>query len=286
MRRSRVQLPPRAPTNPQVTAFYAEVDAPASPASKGTVGDLLEAWLDQVTDELSPKTVHEYRRLIQTRIRPALGDRPVKRLDASEVDQFYRALQRQARLAPGSVRHVHAILSKAFAQAVRWGWLKESPITRTSPPAVRRSTIKPPDPADVVRLLEAAAEYDPDLGMLLLVGAVTGARRGELCALRWSDIDLVKGSVLIDRALIDVGGRVGEKDTKTHAARRLRLDAATVEALVEYRAATEQRAAVVGTTLIPDAFAFSHAADGSMPIRPAKVTGFGRRDTRRPRPLG
>ena len=42
-------------------------------------------------------------------------------LDASEVDQFYRALQRQAGLAPGSVRHIHAILSKAFAQAVRWG---------------------------------------------------------------------------------------------------------------------------------------------------------------------
>lgn len=48
---------------------------------------------------------------------------------------------------------------------------------------------QPPDPDDVVRLLEAAAEHDPDIGMLLLVGAVTGARRGELCALRWSDVD-------------------------------------------------------------------------------------------------
>jgi hypothetical protein len=82
-----------------LAAFYAEVDAHAAPASKGTVGELLEAWLDQVADELSPKTVHEYRRLIQVRIRPGLGDRPVKRLDASEVDQFYRALQRQAGLA-------------------------------------------------------------------------------------------------------------------------------------------------------------------------------------------
>ena len=260
-----------------LAAFYAEVDAPAAPASKGTVGELLEAWLDHVTDELSPKTVHEYRRLIQVRIRPGLGERPVKRLDASEVDQFYRALQRKAGLAPGSVRHIHAILSKAFAQAVRWGWLNESPISRTSPPAVRRSTVRPPDPDDVVRLLEAAASYDPDLGMLLLVGAVTGARRGELCALRWADLDLVTGSVLIHRALFDVGGRLGEKDTKTHAARRLRLDAATVEALTVYRAATEERAAALGTALTPDAFAFSHTADGSMPIRPDKVTGSFRR---------
>ena len=101
--------------------------------------------------------------------------------------------------------------------------------------------------------------------MLLLVGAVTGARRGELCALRWADLDFVTGSVLIHRALIDVGGRVGEKNTKTHAARRLRLDPATVEALTVYRAATEERAAALGTALTPDAFAFSHTPDGSMP---------------------
>lgn len=53
-------------------------------------------------------------------MRLSLGDRTVKRLDASEVDQFYRALQRQASLSPTSVSHIHAILSKAFAQAVRW----------------------------------------------------------------------------------------------------------------------------------------------------------------------
>lgn len=93
------------------------------------MGELLDAWLDQATDDLSPKTAYEYGRLIRTRIRPGLGDRMVRRVDASEVDHFYRALQRQAGLSPASVRHVHAILSKAFAQAVKWGWLKESPIT-------------------------------------------------------------------------------------------------------------------------------------------------------------
>jgi len=61
-------------------------------------------------------------------------------------------------------------------------------------------------------------------------------------------------------------------DTKTHAARRLRLDAATVEALTLYHSATEQRAAALGTTLTADAFTFSHAPDGSKPISPQKVT--------------
>ncbi|CAA9253418.1 MAG: hypothetical protein AVDCRST_MAG76-2400 [uncultured Acidimicrobiales bacterium] len=82
-----------------LAAFYAEVDAPAAPASKGTVGELLEACLDQVSDDLSPKTVHEYRRLIQVRIRPGLGDRPVK-LSLGELPRARRRPRRPGRRRP------------------------------------------------------------------------------------------------------------------------------------------------------------------------------------------
>jgi len=79
------------------------------------------------------------------------------------------------------------------------------------------------------------------------------------------------------RALVDVGGHISGKDTKTHAARRLSLDAATVEALTLHRSATEQPAAALGTTLTANAFTFSHAPDGSRPIIPQKLTGSFRR---------
>jgi len=258
-----------------LAAFYVEiVERPSAPPGKRSMAELLDAWFELASADLAPKTAHEYSRIIQARIRPALGHRPVRQLDASEVDRFYRALQRQEGLSAASIRHVHAILSKALGQAVKWDWITESPIPRTSPPPVRRTEVTPPEPAEVARLLEAAQAHDADFGMLLLLAATTGARRGELCALRWRDIDLDVGSLTIRRALSDVGGHVEEKDTKTHAARRLRLDAATVEELRRHRRAAEGRAAEFAVEVVRDAFVCSHAPDGSSPLRPDQVTRY------------
>ena len=257
----------------ELAAFYVEVvERPATPPGKRSMGELLDAWFELASADLAPKTAHEYERIIRARIRPAVGHRPVRQVEASEIDRFYRALQRQAGLSAASVRHVHAILSKAMGQAVKWGWIHESPIPRTSPPPVRRNEVIPPQPADVVRLLEAAREHDADFGLLLLLAATTGARRGELCALRWRDLDLTVGACTIRRALTDVGGHVAEKGTKTHAARRLRLDAATLDELRAHRRAAEERAEQFAVPVAEDAFVCSHAPDGSTPLRPDKVT--------------
>ena len=235
-------------------------------------GHLLDGWLDQVAEHLAAKTVHEYRRLARARIRPALGDKAIRTVSPSDVDRFYRALSCDAGLSPASVRHVHAVLSQAFGQAVKWGWIPESPIGRTTPPPVRRAEVKPPSPEAVMDLIAAAVEHDPDFGLLVLLAATTGARRGELCAMRWADVDLEAGALTVRRAMTDVGGRVSEKDTKTHAARRLRLDALTIEALRAHRVVVEERATLCETEVKPAAFVCSHAADGATGIRPDKVT--------------
>ncbi len=255
----------------RLTVEATDTGAP-DPAGRHTVARLLEEWLDLISGRLAPKTVHEYRRLSRARVVPALGDRPVRAVDASEVDRFYRALQREAGLSAASVRQVHAVLSGAFGQAVKWGWIPASPITRTSPPPVRQQEIRPPAPVDVNALIAAARADDPDFGIFLVLAATTGARRGELCALRWLDIDLDAGSMVIHRALTDVGGKVSEKTTKTRVARRLRLDARTVSELRAHREAAEDRATSCGVPLSPLAFVCSHAGDGAAPLRPDKAT--------------
>jgi integrase len=78
-------------------------------------------------------------------------------------------------------------------------------------------------PEEVSRLLEIAYQADPDFAVLLWLAATTGARRGELCALRWAHVDLEAAELLILRNLFQAAGRLVEKDTKTHAARRLTL---------------------------------------------------------------
>lgn len=97
----------------------------------------------------------------------------------------------------------------------------------------------------------------PRLGRTGLADLTTGARRGELCALRWSHVDLTVGTLTTRRA-ISQDGRVREdKDTKTHQQRRIVLDPETVAVLAGHRERCETRAQELGIELSPEAFVFS-----------------------------
>ena len=254
-----------------------DVSSGRASASTATVADLLERWLDNVGSTLSPRTLQGYRRVVDQRLVPALGPTKLNKLNAAHLDRLYRSLSAEG-LAPASVRAVHAVMSSALNQAVRWGWLGENVADRATPPPTRRPQLDPPDPATVIALIEAAkrSRY-PDLGLFLHLAAATGARRGELIALRWSSIDLPNLQVLIDRSVIQVGRQLIEKDTKTHQARRLAIDPGTASLLHEHRIASERRARIVRTQIDDRSFVFSDEPDGSFPWRPDRVTtAFGR----------
>jgi integrase len=82
----------------------------------------------------------------------------------------------------------------------------------------------PPDPdpptAEQAAAISTAAWADPGWGMLVWLAMVVGARRGELCALRWEHVDLDGGFLTIRRAVAQQGARTWDKDTKTHQRRR------------------------------------------------------------------
>lgn len=106
-----------------------------------------------------------------------------------------------------------------------------------------------------------------------------GHRRptGELIALRWSSIDIRNLQVLIDRAVVQVGQQVIEKDTKTHQARRLAIDTGTAALLEDHRVEVERRAQLARVELDDRSFVFSDDPDGSRPWKPDRVTtAFGR----------
>ncbi len=88
-----------------------------------------------------------------------------------------------------TVRRVHALISAALTYAAKQGVVERNVARLASPPRLQPAQVGAPTPADVKRIIEAAEKDDPMLATVLLVAALTGARRGELCALRWSDID-------------------------------------------------------------------------------------------------
>lgn len=181
------------------------------------------------------------------------------------------AAHRCVPLAGGSIRVIHAILSGAFTRAVRWGWIAVSPIEQTEPPSVPRPNPSPPTAEEAAAILTEAWK-DPDWGVLIWFAMTTGARRGEVCGLRWSHLDLDAGVAKFQASIGQIAGDVWEKDTKTHQHRRVTLDAELVDVLREHRARCDERAALVDTRVRRDGFVFSSLPDCSKQLSPDSVT--------------
>jgi integrase len=242
-------------------------------ATSATVAELLTQWLDLVRDRLSPSTFRTYCSCTRIYLVEGLGRKRVRKVTTRDIDLLYQALTRERGLSARTVHQVHAILRGAFGQAMRWGWIRTNPVVAASPPPVRKAEVHPPDPDVVVKLLSAADELDHEYGVFLRLAAATGARRGELCALRWSDLDTRSGTLVIARNLIESPGGVWlEKDTKTHQVRRIALDPATRAMLQDYSASLSARAEAVGGELLEDGFVFTRSVSGSEPWLPGSQT--------------
>ena len=246
-------------------------------ASNATVAELVDAWFELAKPDLSPSTVQTTRWFVDLYVRERIGRVPLRRLTVAALDRYYADLrdgggENGKPLSPSTVRRVHNIVRRALEQGVRWGWIGSNPAAHASPPKLQRPELEPPSPEDVARLLRAAELDDPDFATFLRLAAATGARRGELCGLRWSAIDLEGAAVLIARSIVRGDGGLVEKDTKTHQARRIALDDSTVELLAAQRARCEVRAIACDAVLRDEAFVFSYEADGSTPCPPLSVS--------------
>ena len=243
-------------------------------ATNATLSFLLDRHFEMLErNGRSPQTLHGYRTYAKLHINPALGSKPVRALTAYDLDAFYGTLGAGGKGA-ATIRQAHAIISGALKQGVKWGWLETNAAKSASPPSLNGAQIVAPTATEVQRLLRAADDRDPVLAAVLLLGALTGARRGELCALRWTDVDFTAGTLRIARSILDLPGRVEEKSTKSRVVRTIGLGAAGVEALRLHRAQVLERARIGEVTVPPDAFVFSDRLDCRTPIRPDKATRF------------
>jgi integrase len=255
-----------------LSTLVAEVDAGREIGTDATLAEIVSRWLDMVAEDLSPTTLDEYRRLARTRIEPALGSVRVRKLTARELDAFYRGLLQEARLAPASIRQVHAVIRRSLGQAVKWGWIRSNPAVDASPPRIRRKEVVPPGAADLRKLFAEAERYGTYFAVLVRLLAATGLRRGEVCGLRWNDLEVPARALVVRRAVVAIDGKVAEKDTKTHAARRIALDGVTLGALVVHRNVMEERAQACGVELADDAYIFSADPDGRRPLHPDSIS--------------
>lgn len=217
-----------------------------------TLGEYLDEWLDRQQTQLQPSTWESYRGVVTRHLLPNLGDVPLVALTRRQVETLYSRLFTGGGLggkplAKRSVGYVHSIVHKALEDAVKDDLLARNVSHGAALPKVDHTSTGDTGPKmhtwDAAELRRFLADIDEHpLAELFLVAAFTGLRRGELCGLRWEDVDLDRGLLQVRRALTVIRGHVRLKAPKSSRARALHIDASTIEAL-RRRAAiqTEQR---------------------------------------------
>lgn len=219
-----------------LAALVVEVQAyPSGPDLK--VGEMLRQWLELA--ELTPASKATSRSFIDAYLIPHLGELRCSELTIHAIDRTYRELlARGGRgdkpLKPSTVHRAHGILTRACSQAVKWGMMANNPAREATPPRQQRAKHRAPAADDVRAVIDQARASDPETATFLALAAATGARRGELCGLRWSDLDAE--TLHVRRSVSVVGRDVHIKSTKTGRERSVHLGPATLALLEQHRA--------------------------------------------------
>lgn len=255
----------------ELSKMVAEASEGKHGGTNATVEVLLDRWLAHA--EGRPTEVSEVTYAIYddvaTRIKgTGLALVHLNRLGPEDIDSCYSQL-RKAGATDHVMVQVHRYLRAALNQAERWGWIKGNPTKQVTAPKAAVRPVPQTSIAEVHSLIEAADATDPDLAVMVLLAALTGLRRGELCGLRWSDVQ--GRSLVLRRSRVIARGKVVEKSLKMRKAGEtdvVPLDDLALAALDRLRAAQAARARDHVDPLPADGWLLSFDGMGHEPRRP------------------
>ncbi|MFI1951987.1 tyrosine-type recombinase/integrase [Streptomyces xinghaiensis] len=219
----RAQADTRAATVEADLARGLYVDPAAGRESFRAVG---ERWRTSAVHR--PATAERVERALRNHVYPAFGDRPIASVRPSEVQTWIKG--RAQVLAPSTLKVVYAYLVTIFRTAVRDRIIAANPCDGIKPPAKRRKEIIPLHPDAVGALAEAAPVW---YRALIVLGAASGLRQGELFGLEVGDVDFLRREVHVRQQLVGPdGGEPYLGEPKTHESyRTVPLAKQAVEAL-------------------------------------------------------
>ena len=187
-------------------------------ASKITLADFFEKWdRDYAAQNVTPKTRERYNQLIKNQINPNIGQVSLQKLRPAHLGELYAKLLRGG-LSARTVNHVHRLLHRALWQASAWEIVKQNVATSVEPPNANAADIVILTPEQVTEVLKRVTGRT--LRPIVMLALATGARRGELLALRIGDFDPAANTVCIERSLEQTKAGLRFKPPKTKHGRR------------------------------------------------------------------
>ncbi|HEX7124883.1 MAG TPA: site-specific integrase [Thermodesulfobacteriota bacterium] len=186
--------------------------------SRMTLNEYLDRWLEDVAKaKLRERTYAVYEWNLKRYVRPALGSRKLREITPLDIQGLYTEMLSKG-LSARTVRYVHAVLSSALKQAVRWRMLIRNPAEAVDLPKQDRKEMRALTEDEVAKFVAAAAS--DRCGPVFLFALATGMRPSEYLGLQWQDVDLRAGTVTVRRVVVQRAGTWRYTEPKTSRSRR------------------------------------------------------------------
>ena len=235
-------------------------------AGSMTFNELADKFLAARSTRVTLTSYKLYERQLSQHIRPTIGHLRIDAIRQQHVEDVLVAARDNSRtkrkgepLAGGTLRNLLVTLRGCLQYAVRNDWLTRNVAQRVETPS--RESIREPvlfDAQKVRKVLKAATgtEIEPVIAFAL----ATGARRGEICGLRWCDVDLEQGRFTIRRSAANIGKEVVIKAPKSKHSRRTDILAPLIaDILRHHRREQRKRWLALGLGRMDDAPVFTRA---------------------------
>jgi integrase len=202
-----------------------------------TVAAYLDGWLNAAGTTARPQTLVGYRQIVRDHITPSIGRYKLSALRPDAIQRLYAGKLAEG-LSAYTVRKIHIVLHRALELAVRWRYIPRNPADDVDPPTATKRDARPPEPAELTRLVDAAQAAQDRLTALWALAIYTGCRQGELLALGWTDVDMDRATLTVRRNLIYVKSQMPQFGSpKSETSRRtISLPAVAVAALRAHKA--------------------------------------------------
>ena len=204
-----------------------------------TFKDLSEIFIERYCKpNISPITTHGYMKTLK-KVLPIIGNKKLKDITPFVLDSMYQKLRIAKdghELGYHSNYNYYKLINVMFNQAIRWEIMDKNPNSKANKPKKEHKEKNFYDVNQVKKLLDVLENESIKYKLLVVLALDSGARRSELCALRWSDIDLETRMMSITKSLKVFAGVVDEKTTKTESSiRTIKLSESTINLIKEYK---------------------------------------------------
>ncbi|MFP7254638.1 site-specific integrase [Terribacillus goriensis] len=210
--------------------------------SKENFSTFMQKWLNthyrfrvsETTTSISTYTINKH--LLNNN--PFLN-KQISKITTRDIDNFYGYKLNEG-LSTSTVRKLHNLLNKALGQAQKWNMIISNPVASADPPSIKKAEFLIWNSADINKFLITIR--NERLYILFFLAIHTGMRKGELLALKWSDINLAKRIINVRRSLSNIPGKgYLHKELKTKKSKRnIIISKDVAETLLQHRKEQEK----------------------------------------------